>query len=196
MIVTSETGDNIGHSARLRRPSSARPRRILNARPRRIFTARLRRPFTSESGQSLLELALLTPLLLLILIGVVEMGRYAYLSILLGNAAESGTLYGAQSLTDSVDTTGIQNAVQNDFQNGQGLTGLTVTSATSCGCDSGGATVTNSCSGTTAGTCIAGHWVVMLQVTVSGTFTSLFQYPGIPQTVTVTRTVGMRVKQQ
>ncbi len=172
MNVTSETRENLGYGARLRRK------------------------LISESGQSLLELALLTPLLLLLVIGIVEMGRYAYLSILLGNAAESGALYGAQSLTDSVNTTGILNAVQSDFQNGQGLAGITITSAATCGCDSGGATITNSCSGATAGSCTAGHWVVMVQVTVTGTFTSLFQYPGIPQSLTITRTAGMRVKQQ
>ncbi len=157
---------------------------------------RSRRRFVSESGQSLLELALLTPLLLLLVIGVVEMGRYCYLCICLGNAAEAGALYGAQSLADSVDTSGIQNAAQTDFQNGQNIPGLTVTSATVCGCDNGGTTVTNSCAGATAGSCPAGHWVVGLQVTATGAFNSLFQYPGIPQTLTVTRTVGMLVKQQ
>ena len=45
------------------------------------------------------------------------MGRYAYLSILVGNAARAGTAYGAQSLAQSVDATGIQTAATNDFQN-------------------------------------------------------------------------------
>src|ERR1700730_8362816 len=43
----------------------------------------------SERGQSLVELALLTPLLLILIIGVVEMGRYASLGILVGNAARA-----------------------------------------------------------------------------------------------------------
>ena len=70
-----------------------------------------------QSGQALLEVAVLTPLLLLMLLGVVEMGRYAYISILVGNAARAGAAYGAQSLPQSVDTAGIQTAADNDFQN-------------------------------------------------------------------------------
>ena len=71
----------------------------------------------SQSGQSLVEVALLTPILLAFLIGGIELGRYAYLSILVGNAARAGAAYGAQSLPQSVDTTDIQTAADNDFQN-------------------------------------------------------------------------------
>jgi len=74
--------------------------------------SKLRRTIGSQSGQSLVELALLTPLLLLLLIGIVEMGRYAYLSIVLGNAAETGALYGAQNLAASADTNGIKAAAR------------------------------------------------------------------------------------
>lgn len=49
-------------------------------------------------------MALLTPLLLTLLIGIIELGRYAYLSILVGNAARAGAAYGAQSLAQSSDT--------------------------------------------------------------------------------------------
>jgi len=161
----------------------------------------LRRRLGSQSGQSLVELALLTPILLLLVIGIVEMGRYAYLSILLGNAAESGALYGAQSLADSVDIRGIRSAAQNDFQNDPNnpVTGLTIPMpVTACGCDSAGVATTTTalCRAASGGTCASGHWIVVLQVTATGNFTSLFKYPGIPQSLTVTRTVSMRVKQQ
>src|ERR1039457_7200500 len=100
------------------------------------------RNLRSQSGQSLVELALLAPILVLLVIGVVEMGRYYYLSIVLGNSAEAGALYGAQSLANSVNTTGIQTAADNDFQNnGQPVSNLTLTSVPPlspvCGCDSG-----------------------------------------------------------
>jgi hypothetical protein len=127
----------------------------------------------------------------------VEMGRYAYLSIVLGNAAESGAIYGAQSLAKSVDAIGIKAAAQNDYNDGQSLAGLTVSTPTqTCGCDSSGTTTTVSCSAASAGTCAAGHWVVMVQVTATGKFNSLFKYPGIPTPLTVVRTVTMRVKQE
>src|SRR5215471_11655962 len=92
----------------------------------------------SQSGASLLEFALLLPVLLLLLLGVIEIGRYAYVGILVGNAARAGAAYGVQSNAQSVDTVGITNAAINDFMsNGQGSS-LTVTSAVMCGCDSSG----------------------------------------------------------
>lgn len=155
----------------------------------------------SPSGQSLLEVALLAPMLLALLLGVIEMGRYAYISILVGSAARAGAAYGAQNLMLSVDTAGIQAAADNDFQNnGQNTSKLTVNSSTSCGCDSNGTvTPASSCStaaNATAGICNSGHWVVMESVTASGTFNSLFNYPGIPKSLTVSDTATQRVAQK
>jgi Flp pilus assembly protein TadG len=158
----------------------------------------------SRSGQSLLEVALLTPMLLALLLGVIELGRYAYFSILVGNAARAGAAYGAQNLVLSVDTAGIQTAAKNDFQNnGQNTSVLTVISTNSCGCDTGGSpplpTLTNLCStasNAAAGTCGLGHWVVMVSVTASGTFNSLFNYPGIPNSPTASNTATLRVAQK
>ncbi len=148
----------------------------------------------SNAGQALLELALLLPMLLLLTMGVIEMGRYMYIYILVGNAARAGAAYGAQSLGQSGDTADIQTAAQNDFQNnGQAAGSLTVTSSTSCGCDNGGTvTAAPSCAATVAATCAA-HWVVMVSVTASGTFNSLFNYPGIPASIDVSNTATMRV---
>jgi Flp pilus assembly protein TadG len=161
--------------------------------------------FERESGQSLLEVALLLPILVAMLLGVIELGRYAYISILVGNAARAGAAYGAQSLVQSIDAAGIQTAADNDFQNnGQNVATLTVTSSTTCACDNGtGASVTaqTACSALAnrqAGSCnpVPGsQWVVMVSVTASGTFNSLFNYPGIPSTLTVSSTSTLRVPQ-
>jgi Flp pilus assembly protein TadG len=160
---------------------------------------------SAERGQSLVEVALLTPLLLALLIGGIELGRYAYIAILVGNAARAGTAYGAQSLAQSTcpppAPCGIQTAADNDFQNnGQNVSNLTVTASNSCGCDDAGTLTAAGCGTTsdpnpTAGTCTAGHWVVMVSVTASGTFNSLFSFPGIPKSITVSRTSTMRVAQ-
>ena len=153
----------------------------------------------SESGQTLLEAALVTPLLLLLALGVIEMGRYAYISILVGNAARAGAAYGAEGVTQSINTAGIKTAADNDFQNnGQNVGALTVNSSTSCGCDSAGAITGADCTtpaNSSAGTCISGHWVVMVSVTASGTFNSLFKYPAIPSSLSISRTATMRVAQ-
>jgi Flp pilus assembly protein TadG len=164
----------------------------------------------AQSGQSLLEVALVTPLLLALLVGAIELGRYAYFSILVGNAARAGAAYGSESLPQSVDVPGICNAASYDFQgsvvacSGNQSTGtngtITITSSTSCGCDSAGTLTAAGCSPTTnltAGTCTGGgHWVVMVSVTASGTFRSLFSYPGIAKSITVTSTSTLRVAQQ
>jgi Flp pilus assembly protein TadG len=138
-------------------------------------------------------------MLLALLLGVIELGRYAYISILIGNAARAGAAYGAQSLPQSVDTTGIQTAAGNDFKNnGQNVSNLTVSSVTSCGCDNSGTITGFACSTSAnlaAGTCTPGHWVVMVSVTASGTFNSLFNYPGIPKSLTISNTATLRVPQ-
>ena len=147
-----------------------------------------------QSGQSLLELAFLVPLLLLLALGVIEVGRYAYIAILIGNAAHAGAIYGSQSLPQSNDSF-IVTAAQNDFlNNGQDPKNLpTVTYFTTCGCDSAGTVaVATACS---PPSCASGHWVVLLSVTASGKFDSLFNYPGIPSSITVSRTSTMRVAQ-
>jgi Flp pilus assembly protein TadG len=154
----------------------------------------------SESGQSLLEVALLTPLLLLLLLGVIEIGRYAYISILVGNAAKAGAAYASQGLAEAAPSNpAIQVAADNDFKsNGQLTSALTVSVTNSCGCDSGGSITSAACNGTlTAGSCPTGqHWVVMASVTCSGSFNSLFNYPGIPSPFTLSRTATMRVAQK
>jgi Flp pilus assembly protein TadG len=161
--------------------------------PRR-WLASLLSSYRSQAGQTLLELALLLPIFLLLALGVIEFGRYAYIGILVGNAARAGAAYGMQSLPQSVDTTGITTAAGNDFtNNGQSLTNLAVSSTVACGCDGSGTVAAASCTGVGAGSCAAGHWVVVLSVTASGTFSSLFNYPGIPASITVSRTSTMRV---
>ena len=159
-----------------------------------------------QSGQALIELAFVLPLLLVLGLGVIEVGRYAYIAILVGNAARAGAAYGAQSNAQSVDTVGIQNAAYYDFagatsgstaNNGQTVSTLTVTSVVACGCDSAGSITSASCDSTTnptAGTCTGtANWVVFVSVTASGTFNSLFSYPGIPASMTISRTATIPV---
>src|ERR1700688_1288841 len=90
-----------------------------------------RRVRGSESGQSLVEVALMLPFLLLLVLGVIEIGRYAYVSILVANAARAGAAYGSQSPFTAANPNGlIVTAADNDFQrNGQPVGNLTVTKA-------------------------------------------------------------------
>jgi len=146
----------------------------------------------SMSGQSLLEVALMLPFLLLLALGVVELGRYAYIGILIGNAARAGAAYGAESHITAADGPGIVAAADVDFiSNGQNVNNLAVSSAYVCGCDNSGSITAVDC---TSGICPTDvPKVVNLSVTASGTFSSLSNYPGIPKSISVSRTATLRV---
>lgn len=167
-----------------------------------------------QKGQALLELALVTPLLLALALGVIEIGRYAYIAILVGNAAHAGATYAAQSTVTAADPDGIRTAADNDFRdNGQSVGDLDVqggfdgSSYAACTCDSQGSDRPSPpqpsfCNpppvgyNNTAGSCQSGqHWVVVVSVEASGRFRSLFNYPGIPRRINVDRTATIRVAQ-
>ena len=144
-----------------------------------------------ERGQSLVELAFVLPLLLLLLVGIIEIGRFAFYSILVANAARAGAQYGAQSLATAGDTTGISTAGTNDAPGIVAPNTLTVSSTQQCGCSS-----------TTLGACGAlaicippDHPLVYVRVQAVGSFNSLFNYPGLPGTLSVTSVNEMRVAQ-
>ena len=157
-----------------------------------------KRNLRRQSGQALVEMAFVVPLLLLLALGVIEIGRYAYISILVGNAARAGADYGAQSKGQSTCLAplpcAIQTAAYNDFQNnGLPASNITVTVSDTCGCDSAGSVTSYACS-TDPDSCPAGsRWVVFVSVTASGQFNALFSYPGIPTPLTITRTATIPV---
>lgn len=168
-----------------------------------------------QSGQTILEVALLTPILLALLLGVIELGRYAYFGILVGNAARAGAAYNSQTLGLSSDGVGMCNAAGNDFFQSGGFTctansvtsytatgsatgagTLNLTLSTSCGCESAGdmppPNPPGSCSPASELAC-ANQWVVTVSVTASGTISPLVNYPGLPSSLTVTRTATLPV---
>jgi len=75
----------------------------------------------TESGQALIETALVLPLLVFLLLGIIELGRYAGIAIEVANAARAGAVYGAQNLPDSANWQAIQRAAQNDSGLGSNL---------------------------------------------------------------------------
>lgn len=155
------------------------------------------RVIREDRGTSLVEMAMLTPILILLALGIIEIGRYAELSIIVANAARAGVQYGAQNLATAADNTGIQNAALND---GQQIPGLSVsppanayTGFVLCGCSSAGYTPGASCPPTN---CSApNQQVVYVEVDTKGNFTPLFQYPGLPSNIVVNGKAQMRVAQ-
>jgi Flp pilus assembly protein TadG len=155
-------------------------------RASRLKTSGRRALLAGEGGQSILEFAVLTPVVLLLLVGAIEIGRLAYLSILVNNAAHAGVQYGAQSLATASDNTGMQNAALND---GQNIAGLTASASHYCTCADGSS---SSCQPTD---CSGSHRLVYVQVNTTGQFQSLFAYPGLPSSYTISGQAVMRVAQ-
>jgi Flp pilus assembly protein TadG len=150
-----------------------------------------------QSGQSLAEFAFVLPFLVALTIGAIEVGRYAYIAILVGNAARAGAAFGAQGLARAADSAGITTAANNDYLNNGPFTTTTalgVSSSTACYCDSGGLTTNLDCS---VASCPFGgaHKLVVLSVTTSGTYTALFNYPVVPSSLTISNTAKMQVRQ-
>jgi Flp pilus assembly protein TadG len=143
---------------------------------------RLRR---CESGSSLLEFAIVLPVLLVLLIGLIDLGRAAYFGILTANAARAGAQYGAQSIYTSTDTTGMSSAAIADAP---GI-GLTAVGSTLCSINGGALT--------TCPSNINGQTVVYyVKVHASGTFASLVRYPGLPPQISISGDSVVRVVAQ
>jgi Flp pilus assembly protein TadG len=160
----------------------------------RSLTRKRRVDFALDAGQSLLELALVLPMLLVLLVGTIEIGRFAYYSILVANAARAGAQYGAQSLVTAADNGangGIVTAAKND---GQNVTGLTISAIQTCGCTGTVAALSGACPAAPPCT-LPEHALVYVEVTATGNFNSLFNYPGLPGTFAVTSREKMRVAQ-
>jgi Flp pilus assembly protein TadG len=152
----------------------------------------LRRIMRPESvrqrGQSVLEIALVTPVLLLLLVGTIEIGRYAYYSIEVSSAARAGVQYGAQSLADSKDLVGITQAAQKDAPE---VSGMDVSATNQCACSN---SPTNFV-GCPARGCAPGHGLVFVKVDTTANIRPLFRYPGLSVTFPARGEAIMRVTQ-
>ncbi len=156
----------------------------LHAMTQRNWIGRLRR---SERGAAIIEMAALSPLLLVLVFGVGDFGRVMYHALTLTNAARAGAAYGSQSNGHSTDSTGIIQAAQEEAQN---LGTITVTTQQICECTGGSATAcsTASCSG-------YGAPMSFVEVTTSDTFVPLTgSFPGIPASTLITRVAKVRVQ--
>ncbi len=141
----------------------------------------------NESGQALLEIALLLPVFLLLLIGVIEIGRAAYASIIVSNAAHAGALYGAQNPATAADNAGMIQAALND---GQDLSGLSATAAHLCTCSTGSSAPNCSLSD-----CASGRLVEYVHVNTSVVFSPMFHFPWIPTSFNLKGQSVVRVEQ-
>jgi Flp pilus assembly protein TadG len=144
---------------------------------------------SQQSGQAILELAVVLPILLMLTLGVIEFGRAAYYDIEVSDAARAGAQYASQSLADAEDFTNIQAAALSNSQSDMGFAVNVNAPTQSCVCPGGGV----------AGSCPASgcaYPLVYVTVTTSYDLPPLFSYPGISSTFNLTGSSTLPVQRQ
>jgi Flp pilus assembly protein TadG len=145
----------------------------------------LRRFGAAQDGQSIVEVALFMPALLLVLMGTIDLGRLAQFDARLATSARAGVQYGAQNLVTADDFSGMQTAALNDMPNDSSVH---ASASHYCTCADGSAT---SCSGSA---CADNYRLLYVEVSSTGTFVPLFNlFLGPP--VARTRTAILQVGQ-
>ena len=138
---------------------------------------------SASPGTAAIEFALAMPFLLVLVLGVVELGYSTYQAMRVADAAEAGAVYASKY---GFDAAGIEAAVT-------GATGpaATITSPAPfqfCGCPGSAGVTTVDCSTTCTDGSTPG---VYIQVNASMTRESILPYPdlGLPTTLTAQSTV-------
>jgi len=122
-----------------------------------------------ERGQSLVELSLLLPLLLILVLGAIDFGRVYFSYVTVTNGARTGAEYAAVRPANAIDTAGIEAAVLEETSS----LSSTPTVSSTTGSD--------------------GDGNLYAKVTVRHNFSPIFQWPGIPDSISMERSVQMRV---
>jgi Flp pilus assembly protein TadG len=140
----------------------------------------------SESGQALVEMAVMLPVALALLIGVAEIGRYANEAIMVSHAARAGVQYAAQNRVTASSNSLIIQAAKADAPT---LTNMTVTPTRFCTCANGGSStcLPTDCSGS--------RIIEYVKVDTQVQMQSMFGYPGFPKSFTIKGEKTMRVSQ-
>jgi Flp pilus assembly protein TadG len=120
-------------------------------------------------GAAAVELAILAPLLLFLFVIGVDFARVFYFAVTVDNCARDGAVYGSADPTHALDQSSINGVAMADAPNLDPQL-MTYSSTT----DSG----TNP---------------TYVQVTVTYQFDTITNYPGVPHTMTLTRTVWVPV---
>ncbi|PQA87889.1 TadE/TadG family type IV pilus assembly protein [Hyphococcus luteus] len=140
----------------------------------------------TTAGVAAIEFALLAPLLVVLLIGVVEIGLAAYQDMEVQNAAEAGALY---AVRNGFDPDGIETAMEN----ATGLSGVTAGAAplSFCGCPGLDGVTVISCDFTCPGGDAPGDYV---KVEASFEHHTILPYPWVSSPVVLTGESTVRLK--
>ena len=154
----------------------------------------------SERGGVLAEFAVVIPVALLLLLGAVDFGRVWALASASSNAAHAGAQYGSQNAQLAADINGMRTvatndlassavlAASNDGENGISIADFVITPERYCECaDGSDIACDNKCGGGTSP-------MVFVRVQIDTTFETLFDYPGIPSSVQISRAAVLRAR--
>ena len=139
----------------------------------------------SRRGFVTVEFALILPVLLFLVAGVVDYTMLMRAAIAVADAARAGAQYGSLNTTNAANISATQAAALNAAPD---IDGLTAAAAEVCKC-SNGATV--NCSGST---CPSGPVRTYVQVTVKTTVPAIFTYPQLGFTGAVVSMATMRAQ--
>lgn len=135
-----------------------------------------------QGGSSLVELALLSSLMILLLAGTVDLGQACYAAIEVSAAANAGAEYGTQNPTN---TAGMKKAA---LLNAANLTGLSSSASWGCEC-SDGTSASASCATTPSCSVTTVRYVV---VTTAMTYQPALGFPGIPSSFALKGSARLR----
>jgi Flp pilus assembly protein TadG len=151
----------------------------------------VRRESNGERGQAMIEFALILPVLLLILVGVIELGRAAYFYLEVADAAKAGAQFGSQTMANAENPAAILQAAQNNAVDlPTNLSGY-LTSQVTCTCPGTG--VASPCGGAAG----CAYPTVYLTVIVTNyPLNPIFTYPGLPSTFNINNYSTTTVQRQ
>jgi Flp pilus assembly protein TadG len=130
----------------------------------------------SRPAVTAVEFAMVLPVLLLMVLGGVDFGRFAYTYIAVTNAARAGSFYGATNPYTAGTYATWQSKVKQAAADEMGsISGFTMSDVTATGVASGET---------------GSNW--RARCTVPCTFTTLVSWPALPQTMTIQQTVEIR----
>jgi hypothetical protein len=133
----------------------------------------------ARSGNVIIELALVLPLLALVLLGTADFGRLFYETITVQSAARAGVQYGVHKGGTFEDFNGMQQAALREVGNAAGYAAV----ACSCGW-SGRYNCSNNCASQRA----------YIEVLVTKNSQTVAPYPGIPSQTVLRGVARFRVK--
>jgi Flp pilus assembly protein TadG len=137
----------------------------------------------STEGSSFVELALMLPIMMLLFVPAVDIGRAFFTAIEVTSAAQAGTDYGIKNPSD---VSGMESA---SLKGATNLATLSSTATYGCECSDGTSAVA-SCSSTPSCTY---NYVSYVDVVTTATYVPTFNYPGLPSSLKISKESRLRV---